>query len=101
MLLICCIAVSSFFILKNLKEGKEQEQTFNDLTEIIENNEEDKSGDKEKIDLLSLYKLNNDLIGWIKIENTSLNYPVVQSKIKNYYLRKDFFKIILLMEHHF
>lgn len=52
MLLICCIAVSSFFILKNLKEGKEQEQTFNDLTEIIENNEEDKSGDKEKINLL-------------------------------------------------
>jgi len=78
--------------LKNLREDKEQEQTFKELIEIIENNEEDKSENKGKIDLLSLYKINNDLIGWIRIENTSLNYPVVQSKIKNYYLRKDFYK---------
>lgn len=78
--------------MKNLREDKEQEQTFKELIEIIENNEEDKSENKGKIDLLSLYKINNDLIGWIRIENTSLNYPVVQSKIKNYYLRKDFYK---------
>lgn len=78
--------------MKNLREDKEQEQTFKELIEIIENNEEDKSDNKEKIDLLSLYKINNDSIGWIRIENTSLNYPVVQSKIKNYYLRKDFYK---------
>ena len=59
--------------MKNLREDKEQEQTFKELIEIIENNEEDKSENKGKIDLLSLYKINNDLIGWIRIENTSLN----------------------------
>jgi len=33
-----------------------------------------------------LIKLNNDTVGWITINNTKINYPVVQTKDNNYYL---------------
>lgn len=41
-----------------------------------------------------LYSLNPDLVGWISIDGTKINYPVVQSDIDNanYYLKRDFEK---------
>lgn len=35
---------------------------------------------------------NSDFVGWIKIEGTAVNYPVVQSEERNYYLRRGFDK---------
>lgn len=43
------------------------------------------------IDLYELYKKNNDLIGWIRINGTNINYPVMQNG-EDYYLRKNFEK---------
>ncbi|MBO5475687.1 MAG: class B sortase [Bacilli bacterium] len=39
-----------------------------------------------------LTKLNSDTIGWIRINNTKINYPVVQYKDNKYYLNHDFNK---------
>ena len=33
-----------------------------------------------------MQEFNKDIIGWIYIEDTSINYPVVQAKDNNYYL---------------
>ncbi len=39
------------------------------------------------------YSINNDMVGWIQIEGTSIDYPVVQSKYEDdYYLRRNFYK---------
>ena len=39
-----------------------------------------------------LYKLNPDLVGWMWIPDTKLNYPVVQRKSEtDYYLYRDFY----------
>ncbi len=40
----------------------------------------------------SLYKENSDLMGWIQIEGTNINYPVMYTKEVDYYLRRDFYK---------
>ena len=49
-----------------------------------------------KIDLTKrpFSKLNNDFIGWLKINNTNISYPVMQTDCnrKDYYLRKNFYK---------
>lgn len=38
------------------------------------------------------YSINNDMVGWIQIEGTSIDYPVVQSKYEDdYYLRRNFY----------
>ena len=33
-----------------------------------------------------LKKINSDIIGWIKIDNTNINYPIVKGKDNDYYL---------------
>lgn len=39
-----------------------------------------------------LYRLNPDIVGWIQIENTKINYPVMQkSDYTDYYLKRDFY----------
>lgn len=94
-LLISIVLISSYFIYKELKQNKEQEDTFSDLIKTVENNNNDKDNENEEnnINLNKLHELNNDLVGWIKIDNTSINYPIMQSKNSpDYYLKRDFYK---------
>lgn len=51
----------------------------------------------EKLQILREYapvfQLNTDMVGWIKLPGTKLNYPVVQTPDSpNYYLKRDFYK---------
>lgn len=39
-----------------------------------------------------LYALNQDLVGWITIDNTNLDVQVVKSDDNNYYLRRNFYE---------
>ncbi|MCC0648865.1 class B sortase [Clostridioides sp. ZZV15-6598] len=38
-----------------------------------------------------LSKINKDFKFWLSVDNTNINYPVVQSKDNSYYLDKDFY----------
>jgi len=41
----------------------------------------------------AIYKMNNDMVGWIQIPGTKVNYPVLQNMdVKNYYLKRDFYE---------
>ena len=91
-LLIGIMLISSYFIFQDKKEDKKQENTFEELVDIAE----DKNTNDIKEDAINfeeLYEINSDIVGWIKIENTSINYPVMQTKDRpQFYLRKDFYK---------
>ena len=40
-----------------------------------------------------LYEINRDMVGWIQIEGTAIDYPVVQTPNEpNFYLRRNFYK---------
>lgn len=41
----------------------------------------------------TLLKKNKDTVGWLKVNDTRINYPVVQAKTNAYYLNRDFYKI--------
>lgn len=38
-----------------------------------------------------IYQENNDLVGWLYIPNTEIDYPVLQSEDNDYYLYRDFY----------
>ena len=41
----------------------------------------------------ALYEINNDLVGWLTIPDTNIDYPVMQSPYeKDFYLHRDFYK---------
>lgn len=93
-MLVGAILTSTFFIYKDKKEDKEQEEIFEEL-ENIANSDNSKKEEKqeETINIEKLYKINNDIVGWIKIENSNIDYPVMQTKDRpNYYLDKNFYK---------
>ena len=94
-LLIGIMLISSYFIYKNMQEDKEQEEIFEELENIVTTNEtnEEKEQKEDNVNLNKLYKINNDIVVWLKIENTNINYPVMQTKDRpDYYLRKNFYK---------
>lgn len=43
-----------------------------------------------QVDLLECKKINDDFIAWIKIPNTNIDYPIVQSNDTDYYLEHTF-----------
>jgi sortase B len=118
-LLIGIIPISSFFIYKNNQDDKKQEEVFEKLFEIsisdrvdsedtipnttndnqdrkntIQNNTSSRKNNiNTNININNLLSINNDIVGWIRIENTNINYPVMQSKDNpNYYLKRNFYK---------
>ena len=52
-----------------------------------------KNLDESKIlpELRDIYELNHDLVGWIYIEDTGIDYPVVQTEDSEFYLTHDFY----------
>ena len=99
-LLVFILCASSYYLISNLVKDKKENDEFKNLEQIIVENKtnEDSQNKEEKsnttnysnVDLNSLKNQNRDLIGWIKIDNTNINYPVMQNG--NYYLRKNFYK---------
>ena len=55
----------------------------------LENNEENIG--TFSVDFVKLKEINPDVIGWIKINETYINYPILQGKTNEYYLKKDIY----------
>lgn len=90
LLLITVMLISSYFLYKNLQEDNKQEEIFEEIKVIAEDNNDDKNND---INMKKLYEINSDIVGWIRIDNSNIDYPVMQTKNSpNYYLRKNFYK---------
>lgn len=54
---------------------------------VIENNDEVKT---VTIDFEKLLEYNKDTVGWIRLNNKKIDYPIVQADDNNYYLKKSF-----------
>lgn len=95
LIIFIIIFISSGIIVgKWYYDTSKTESKYENLAETmikIENNNEEKV-ENEKIDFDELKKINSDVIGWIKIDNTTINYPIVQSIDNEYYLKKDIYK---------
>ena len=93
-------AVSSGFLIKHYYDSAKQAEMYDNLIEVVETEPEETqepmnySEEKTFIpEYQDLYLQNNDMVGWIKVEDTKINYPVMQSKDNpNFYLKHNFEK---------
>ena len=104
---------STVKIYSHYQEASEQADLYAGLAQIVEQAEEPTepratSGEEEEAlptappeeaepeilaEYAALYEQNSDLVGWISIEDTRINYPVVQSPDNpNFYLNHGFDK---------
>lgn len=78
------LAISSGFLIKHYYDSKKQAEMYDNLVEVVETDTSEAmkySGDKTfNPEYQELYLQNNDMVGWIKIDDTKINYPVMQSK---------------------
>ena len=118
-LLLIAFGVSAFMVGSYLLEGKEQEDRYNELSQIanspdrettqaaettqpaettapVETTEEETKEATEPTMIpgyAEIYAENEDTVGWLKIEGTRVDYPVMQTPDDpNYYLYRDFDK---------
>lgn len=106
-LLIVILAISSYFFIKEIADNKKENDLYEELKEIVQ--EEQKSTDENQFtdnlknetsnlssksvknyDLQSILKINSDIIGWIKIDGTNIDYPVMQNE--DFYLHRNVYK---------
>ena len=63
------------------------------LNENIQENTENKPIETERmIQVKTLQETNQDIVGWLEIENTSINYPVLQGRDNEYYMTHNYKK---------
>lgn len=71
------------------------EQTSNETTEELEENQEaaeqKETGNMIPLDYEKLVSVNNEAIGWIRIEGTNVSYPVVQSTDNTKYMKRNIY----------
>lgn len=102
-LLITTIICSIIYIAKyyyDLSNAKKETNLLNEviinealLVDTSEENEIIEPVKNERIlKVEELRKENNDIIGWIEIENTNINYPVLQCSNNDFYMNHDYKK---------
>ena len=95
------IVIGAIQLYKQYHEYSEGEDSYTDLEDYVKLPEEPEapsassvddeteSGGREwpAVDFASLQEINPDIVGWIYIERTEINYPVVQGNDNQYYLK--------------
>ena len=105
LLIIILIAIIyvSLRIFNTLKDNSKLEKEISEVKDeviINEDNEvesekvEEKISEEEKLELNfeKLKKINNDTVAWIRVINTNIDYPIVQTTNNTYYLDHSFYK---------
>ena len=90
---ILFLLVLSFSIYKYVSLNKDIEIEHETQEELITVSEiEDIPSENSTINFEELQKINPDVIGWLYIENTNINYPLVQGNDNTYYLSHSYYK---------
>ena len=96
--------LGAFQIYRQLKEYGEGESSYTEIEQYVWVDEApEDSGDEEQngsqsgerepnlrwpaVDFAALSEINPDIVAWIYIEGTEINYPVVQGSDNQYYLK--------------
>lgn len=117
--LICLFSLiflgSAIYLIVYFVDSAQQSEKYDNLASIVESIRQDMATDPGSTDpdytgatgssnatgssslilpeYQSLYEMNNDLVGWIRIADTRVNYPVCQNlTTKDYYLYRNFNK---------
>lgn len=90
------VALTSIaFLLMYAAQSKQQAHLYSDLAAVRKQDAQQEIASQSSVQQSNrnLYLENADMVGWVQIEGTSIDYPVMQTPADpNYYLKHDFEK---------
>lgn len=101
---VCLLGMAAFcgyHIYDHYAQVAEQTEAFEQIAEVVENAPEKtipedtlvSEGENVLVKYKELYLQNEDMVGWLSIAGTTVNYPVMQTPNEpNYYLKRNFEK---------
>ncbi len=113
LILVTTFGVSAFMVGSYLIDGKKQADRYNELSNIAANAQTEQNETKANVTeettepaaptkpaepgmlagYKEIYEMNNDTVGWIKMEGTEMDYPVMQTPSDpDFYLYRNFDK---------
>ena len=93
--------IKSIMNIPTITQNEENEPTTNNFEYISPNDTDLKIINttttsiydiKYKMVFDELKEINKDTIGWLKVNNTNIDYPVVQGEDNDYYLNRDYYQ---------
>lgn len=99
---VALLGTSTYFIFDYYRQASEQSELYNSLAEVVEQAQnadepiEEIPYSEEKTllpEYAELFLQNTDMVGWIQIEDTNINYPVMHTPDNpDFYLKHGFDK---------
>lgn len=94
---------SAYFIFDHYRQDKQQAELYDSLVDMVDSAAETEEEPADPVlyteektvlpELAELYQQNGDLAGWIRIEDTNINYPVMHTPDNpDFYLKHSFDK---------
>ncbi len=91
-LLLVVLGFSLYKINQINNELNSSQEIKEELIELVEIPETPSDEPSFQVDFKELKKINSDVIGWIVMEGTQVNYPIVQGNNNSYYLNHSYEK---------
>ena len=94
MILLFVLIYSGIKIFKWYKDKTNNNKIAEQIksTVIVEDKNEDENKEEYTVDFNKLKEQNNETVAWIKVNNTSVEYPVVRATNNSFYLNHSFDK---------
>ena len=90
-ILFITIVLLAVVLIKNInKDVEEYKEIADTQTKVIDAVVEEKDN-TFSIDWDELLAINKDIVAWIRIPDTNINYPVIQGKSNSQYIRKNIY----------
>ena len=100
-ILMIFVTFAAVVLYNNYKDRKAINNIQKELVKVVKFKEDNTSKlpnieekETKQINELfnSLLEINKDTVGWLKLNNTNIDYPVVQSSDNEYYLNNDYYQ---------
>lgn len=104
LILLVIIGICGYRIYDKLNQYKAADDLYDDLRQQKEEFMESKPAEEQIEDkpskkdeestenTIDMSSINKDFVGWINVDNTNIDYPIVQSDDNSYYLHRDIYK---------
>ena len=100
---VALFSTSAYFIFDHYRQDKQQAELYDSLADMVDSAADTEEEPAEPVlyteekmvlpELAELYQQNSDLAGWIRIEDTNINYPVMHTPDNpDFYLKHGFDK---------